>query len=449
MSNRVVSRYYERFSKEQRIEHLVFIISFTVLVLTGLPQKYVPALWAENLIALLGGIELVRIVHRIAAVTMIVISGYHVLIVAYKVLVLRIELSMLPGIKDAIDLWQTVLYNLGLRQQPPRYDRYSFGEKLEYWAVVWGTVIMVVTGFMMWNPISTTRWLPGSWIPAAKAAHGGEALLAFISILIWHVYNVHIKHFNRSIFTGKLSREEMLDEHPLELQRLEAGQHSSPDPAAVRRRRRIFLPFAAVISAVLTVGLFYFVTYEQTAITTVPPIPDRTVIFERATPTPVPVISPELALYQTPAPTLGHAITEGRENCLQCHGTGAIKPFSDLHADLQLGNDSCLSCHHVDNNLLHLPSVDLAQVPSFHTDILPVLQRKCTACHGSSSPPDLSSYAGIMAGTQSGPLVTPGDPDHSRVLIVQSMPLEAHPTRLTPEELSVLSAWIQAGAPNN
>ncbi|MCS7039976.1 MAG: hypothetical protein NZP34_10260, partial [Caldilineales bacterium] len=75
---------------------------------------------------------------------------------------------------------------------------------MEYWAVIWGTAVMIITGFMLWNPITTTKFLPGSWIPAAKAAHGGEALLAFLAIIVWHVYNVHIKTFNRSMFTGKL-----------------------------------------------------------------------------------------------------------------------------------------------------------------------------------------------------------------------------------------------------
>ena len=88
--------------------------------------------------------------------------------------------------------------------EPPQEARYTFGEKVEYWSVVWGTVIMAVTGFMMWNPISTLRFLPGEAIPAAKAAHGGEAVLAVLAIIIWHFYHVHIKTFNKSMFTGKL-----------------------------------------------------------------------------------------------------------------------------------------------------------------------------------------------------------------------------------------------------
>ena len=149
--------------------------------------------------------------------------------------------------------------------------RYTFGEKVEYWAVIWGTVIMAITGFMLWNPIATTSFLPGEFIPAAKAAHGGEALLAVLSILTWHFYNVHLKHFNKSMFTGEISRHEMVEEHPQELAQIEAGRTSlAPDAAAQRRRMRVFVPFAVALSLALLLGLYLFVAYEQTAIPTIP-----------------------------------------------------------------------------------------------------------------------------------------------------------------------------------
>ncbi len=90
---------------------------------------------------------------------------------------------------------------------PPQMGRYTFEEKMEYWAFAWGAIIMGATGFMMWNPISTVKFLPGEVIPAAKAAHGGEALLAVLAIIIWHMYGVHIKRFNKSMWTGKMSEK--------------------------------------------------------------------------------------------------------------------------------------------------------------------------------------------------------------------------------------------------
>ncbi|MBI3957849.1 MAG: hypothetical protein HY328_03490, partial [Chloroflexi bacterium] len=148
--------------------------------------------------------------------------------------------------------------------------RYTFGEKVEYWAVVWGTVIMILTGFMLWNPIATSRLLPGAFIPAAKAAHGGEALLAVLSIVTWHLYNVHVKQFNKSMFSGWLSRHEMEEEHPLELAVQEAGKERPVDGTILRRRQRLYLPVAVLFSLALLISVYFFVTFEATAITTVP-----------------------------------------------------------------------------------------------------------------------------------------------------------------------------------
>ncbi len=261
---------YNRFNVFQRIEHGVLLVSFTVLAITGLPQMFSLQPWAAFMIAAMGGIETVRIIHRTAAVLLIVGTIYHFVAVSYRVFVRRVAMTMLPGWQDVRDGLQALGYNVGLVKTPPRMGRYNFGEKIEYWAVIWGTVVMVITGFMLWNPIATTSFLPGQFIPAAKAAHGGEALLAVLSIITWHFYNVHVKRFNRSMFTGKISHAEMEEEHALELAEIERGQQREPDPEGVRRRRRLFTPVAAVITTILLIGLYFFVTYEQTAITTVP-----------------------------------------------------------------------------------------------------------------------------------------------------------------------------------
>ncbi|MCB0063460.1 MAG: hypothetical protein KDE19_15165 [Caldilineaceae bacterium] len=263
--------HYKRFTRAQRIEHALLFISFTTLVITGLPQLYSQTWVGSIAIFSMGGIELVRILHRAAAVLLMLETIFHGGVVTYKVLVKRVRLTMMPGWQDIKDGFQALGYNFGIAKTPPRMGRYTFGEKVEYWAVIWGTVIMVLTGFMLWNPIATTRFLPGQAIPAAKAAHGGEALLAILSIITWHVYHVHIKHFNRSIFTGHISRHEMEEEHPLELAAIERGEEDAPvDPVRLRRRQQIFYPVATVISLLLLLGLYWFVTFEQTAIVTLP-----------------------------------------------------------------------------------------------------------------------------------------------------------------------------------
>jgi cytochrome b subunit of formate dehydrogenase len=263
---------YERFTRADRIQHAVMVASFLVLAVTGLPQKFIflDNRLLDEIIDALGGIEAVRVIHRLAAVTLMLVTAYHVIDVAHRVLVRRVPLYMLPRYQDVVDALQSVRYNLGLAKGRPRMDRYTWEEKVEYWSLIWGTIVMIATGFMLWNPVATTRFLPGEFIPAAQVVHGGEALLAILAVIVWHFYSVHLRHFNRSMFTGVMTEPEMEHEHPLELERIAAGHVPEPDRAAIERRGRVFRPVAAVIGALLLAALYWFITFEQTAITTLP-----------------------------------------------------------------------------------------------------------------------------------------------------------------------------------
>jgi cytochrome b subunit of formate dehydrogenase/mono/diheme cytochrome c family protein len=262
---------YRRFTASQRFEHILLLVTFTTLALTGIPQKYAGHDWAKSMIEAMGGIESIRIVHRFMATLLMTEAIFHIGMLGYKIYVLGHRLNMVPTLTDARNVWDEVRYNLGLGRERPLYPRYNYGEKAEYLAVVWGTLIMVMTGFMLWNPIAVTKAFPGTWIPAARAAHGAEAVLAVASILTWHFYNVHFKHFNKAMFTGKVTEEQMEEEHGEELEAIEKGRmRRDPPPDIIRRRRRYFWPYAAVTTAIMLAGLVYFVTFEQTAITTVP-----------------------------------------------------------------------------------------------------------------------------------------------------------------------------------
>jgi formate dehydrogenase gamma subunit len=240
---------YRRFSLSQRVQHWVMTLSFTVLAVTGLPQRYALAGWAEGMIAGLGGIETVRVIHRVAAVVFIVVTLFHFMALAYWVWVKRVRMTILPGLRDVTDMLDAIRYNLGLARREPKLPRYNFAEKVEYWSLIWGSVLMIVTGFMLWNPIATASFLPGEFIPAAKTAHSAEALLAVLAVIIWHFYSVHVKTFNRSMFTGELTREQMAAEHEGYLEELEAGVVPAPVAREVKRRReRVFLPVAAGVS---------------------------------------------------------------------------------------------------------------------------------------------------------------------------------------------------------
>jgi len=224
---------FVRFNASERVEHLVIMVATAILAVTGLPQKFHEAAISRWLMVALGGIENMRMIHHFFAILLALASLYHIGRVLYGFLAKSSKLPMIPTRKDAADFFAMLRYFLGLAKERPRFDRFSYVEKFEYWALVWGNVIMGLTGFIMWFPTKATQFIDGVWVTAAKMAHGWEAVLAVLALLIWHVYHVHIKHFNTSIFTGKISKEEMLGEHPLEYARLMAElEEAGPAPAA-------------------------------------------------------------------------------------------------------------------------------------------------------------------------------------------------------------------------
>jgi cytochrome b subunit of formate dehydrogenase len=281
-----VTQVYLRFPLARRIEHWVMMFSFVVLGLTGLPQKFVASDFSIAFIHMVGGIENLRTIHHTAAMVMMFGTTWHILVMGYSVFVLRDRMSMLPSIQDGKDSVQALLYNIGLSKTYPQMGRYTFEEKLEYWAFVWGAAVMGLTGFLMWNPITATQYLPGEFVPAAKAAHGGEAVLAVLAIFIWHMYGVHLKRFNKAMFNGKISESDMLHEHPLELADIKAGiADRRPDPATIRKRQMIYYPIAAILTIGMLGGIYGFINTEQTALTTITPLTE-TQIFVPQTPQP-------------------------------------------------------------------------------------------------------------------------------------------------------------------
>lgn len=382
-------RKYLRFSLSDRIEHWVQMASFTTLAVTGLVQKFATSSVSIAIVSFFGGIENTRIIHRSAAVVLMVAVIYHLGSAGYKIFVKKARLSMLPTLDDITAAWTTFLYNLGLKDNRPQQGRYTFDEKFEYWAFVWGTVIMAITGFMLWNPIAATRLFPGEFIPAAVAAHGGEALLAVLAIIIWHFYNVHIKHFNKSMFTGYVSEETMLEEHPKELADIKTGiAEPKLSREELKRREAIFYPVYGVVAAVLMFGVYMFVTMEQTAIETRVPPEENVAVFSPLTPTPLP----------TPIPS----------------------PTQPPEQEL---------------------------IATWEGSIAEMLENSCGQCHGESGMGglNLTDYDAVLSGGDSGPLITSGDAQNS--LLVENQSSGGHPGQLSGEQLSLIREWINQGAP--
>jgi cytochrome b subunit of formate dehydrogenase/mono/diheme cytochrome c family protein len=468
MSNTVKT--YPRFVRAQRIEHFILIFSFTILGITGLPQMFPLSPIAQGVVTLLGGIELMRIIHRISATVFLLEGVYHFIFVGYVLFVRRGEASMIPTIKDGTDAIQQAKFNLGLSNERPKMPRFNFAEKAEYLAMLWGFVVMAGTGFMLWNPIATTQFLPGVAIPAAKIAHGWEAVLAVLAIILWHFYHVHLRFFNKSIFTGRIDHHEMAVDHGHELERIEQGLIPPPPPAPeMRKRLSLFAPIAAVATVAMIGGVIWFITLETSAITTLPE-PQRVAAFVPRTPTPWPTA--------TPAPTAdpnqavaGSLDWEGTisslfiTRCGACHGTlggFSAQTYADVMEGVEPGDP--------DNSLVltvqqgshpgMFTSVEMEQVIDWiaagapesggEAVAAPVsaltwsgaiqqqFRQKCIACHGSMGGFSAETYEDVMQA------VVPGDPDNS--VVVQSMQ-RVHPGLFTPEQLDALIQWIAAGAP--
>ncbi|WP_227766401.1 formate dehydrogenase subunit gamma [Zhaonella formicivorans] len=216
---------FERFNVHQRIQHIMMFSSFILLTITGLPIKYSQTDWAKVVVSIFGGFDNMFTAHLIGAVVMIASAIYHILyLILYPMLTKKMSTAALPSIKDFRDVLQNMQYMLGLTPEAPKFGRYSYKEKFDYWAVFWGMVIMAGSGLLMWFPGIAADYFPRWFIASARIAHSDEAMLAILAIFIWHFYNVH---FSPSFFPmsfvwlhGKMSKEMMEHEHPLELAEL-------------------------------------------------------------------------------------------------------------------------------------------------------------------------------------------------------------------------------------
>jgi cytochrome b subunit of formate dehydrogenase len=222
------SEMVQRFNGHFLTQHFLLMASVMLLIISAIPLyalRFTGAHWAGVMTSALGGVDLWRVVHRFAAGGLVFVCIYHVVYSLANREGRRDFMLMMPRPKDFGDLGHNLQWFFGMRKTPPRFGRFSYVEKFDYWAVFWGCVIMVGTGLAMWFPDVVRAVVPDpslAFWDTVKEAHAHEAILAALAIIIWHFYNVHYRpgKFPGSLtwLHGRITRHEMEEEHPAELE---------------------------------------------------------------------------------------------------------------------------------------------------------------------------------------------------------------------------------------
>lgn len=233
-----------RYSVHIVIQHLLILFTFLVLVVTGVPLLFAKLFWAHILITLLGGADTARILHRMAAFTMMFACGYHVVTIIFGTIRQMIsgrfdyKRTMIPRLKDLLDIIQDIRYFLGFAPYRPKMEKFMYKQKLHYYAIIWGNCVLMIAGLALLYPDTMARVFPetlakllpevvlkGISFPAffqefARLMHADEAVMALIVVAFWHWSNVHFVPgrfpLQWAFLTGKITREHQIEEHFLE-----------------------------------------------------------------------------------------------------------------------------------------------------------------------------------------------------------------------------------------
>lgn len=226
------TRWFERMTVAERIQHAILAVSFFTLVYTGFALKFPEFGLFRWMATLEGGYTVRAWTHRIAAIAMVAVSTFHIFYL-FTPRGRKLVMDLFPQPKDALDLIQQMLYLVGLRRQPARFDRFGYIEKAEYWALIWGTVVMTLTGFILWFNNESLRQLPKWMIDLSTVVHYYEAWLAFLAIVVWHLYmnivNPDVYPMNWTWLTGRISDAQMRHEHIIEYERILEAEMKAED----------------------------------------------------------------------------------------------------------------------------------------------------------------------------------------------------------------------------
>jgi cytochrome b subunit of formate dehydrogenase len=225
-----MTKKYLRMTLNERMQHLNLAVNFTLLVITGFALSYSTAFWVSPITDAPMGMTFRGFLHRLCGVATVFLGGYHILYLAFTERGRGIAKDMIPGLKDARDLWETLKNNLFINRPAKviKMPRFNFREKLEYLGLIWGTIVMTVTGFILWFKTEWLMYFPMWTWDVARTIHFYEAVLATLTIIVWHFYSVvfspDVYPMSWAWITGDLTEHEMEEEHGLELEKIRAQQ---------------------------------------------------------------------------------------------------------------------------------------------------------------------------------------------------------------------------------
>lgn len=248
--NNASDRYYMRFSLGQRYLHGILMATFIGLALTGMTLRFSHTRWADAFARTMGGFSAILFWHKFCAALLTLAFFMHLADVAYRGLVKGQKglfwgpNSMVPQLKDLRDLYEHFRWFLWLGPRP-KFDRFAYWEKFDYWGVFWGMAIIGISGYAMWFAPFFARFLPGSWLNIALLVHGEEALLAAWFIFAVHFFNTHLRPgsfpMDLVIFTGRETEKELKERHPEEYERLlKEGKLQTAQTGAPQQWLKIF-----------------------------------------------------------------------------------------------------------------------------------------------------------------------------------------------------------------
>lgn len=217
-----------RYSIHIVVQHFLIFLTFIILAATGLPLHFSDLWWASYVTSLFGGTDSARLVHRFAALTMVLASIYHLLTIiagsVYRIMKKEFDIkrTQIPRLKDIQDLVHDIKYFLGREQYRPKMEKFMYKQKLHYLAILWGSFVLITAGSTLLYPEAMAKFWPNPafFQDLARLMHADEAIMALTVVVFWHWSNVHLVPgrfpLQWTFITGRITREHQIEEHFLE-----------------------------------------------------------------------------------------------------------------------------------------------------------------------------------------------------------------------------------------